>query len=504
MKRSLNQFRNVIDGKTNRERILSCEYLIIGSGAGGGHAFSKLVDTGADVLLIEEGPLYEQADFSVDEYEMYKNLYQDQSTRTTADKGIRILQGRNVGGSTTVNWTTSLRAPESTLETWKQTMGSELVDEIEKNYENMEKQYHIKKWKLPANENNLILKKACEKKGWDYAIIPRNVKGCVNSGLCGLGCPFNAKVAPLTKNFPEALAKGGRLLYNTKAIKLTQRKGEISKVLCENPDGKYFEIYPKKVIFAAGSIGTPGLILKSGIDLKTRVGERTFLHPTVMSASFHGQKIEGAKGAPQSIYSNHFLQESKDYLGFKLEMAPIYPAIYAGILPFAGKKYVEYIRKRPYSSAMIALIKDGFEADSMGGKVLVNPYGDYGLDYPISTKMWKSFQHALLTMASAQFSVGAQEVKPGVHTDKLAKSPKEAKDIIEQSPLKHPYYKIFSAHVMGGMGIGKSNGSSVDLSGKVRGLKNAYVLDGSLFPTSIGSNPMLSIYALTEALLARM
>ena len=39
--------------------------------------------------------------------------------RTTADGAIAILQGRAVGGTTVVNWTTSFRTPEDVVEHWK-------------------------------------------------------------------------------------------------------------------------------------------------------------------------------------------------------------------------------------------------------------------------------------------------------------------------------------------------------------------------------------------------
>ena len=43
-----------------------------------------------------------------------------------------------------------------------------------------------------------------------------------------------------------------------------------------------------------------------------------------------------------------------------------------------------------------------------------------------------------------------------------------------------------------------SRRAAVDPSGRYHHLDNLYVLDGSLFPTSIGANPQLSIYAVTR------
>src|SRR5262249_41105353 len=61
------------------------------------------------------------------------------------------------------------------------------------------------------------------------------------------------------------------------------------------------------------------------------------------------------------------------------------------------------------------------------------------------------------------------------------------------APLVTP---VVSAHVMGGCAMGPDpRHAVVDASGRHHLLANLYVADGSLFPTSIGANPQLSIYA---------
>ena len=66
------------------------------------------------------------------------------------------------------------------------------------------------------------------------------------------------------------------------------------------------------------------------------------------------------------------------------------------------------------------------------------------------------------------------------------------------APLATP---IVSAHVMGGCPIGSDpKRAVVDMSGRHNHLANLHVIDGSLFPTSIGANPQLSIYAVAAKL----
>jgi len=60
---------------------------------------------------------------------------------------------------------------------------------------------------------------------------------------------------------------------------------------------------------------------------------------------------------------------------------------------------------------------------------------------------------------------------------------------------------VVSAHVMGGCPLGPDPKRAVtDPSGRHHHLENLYVFDGSLFPTSVGANPQLSIYGITAKL----
>ena len=107
---------NVTDG-ANLEANLTTEadVVVIGTGAGGGTTAEILARSGLSVILVEEGRLYYQKDFKMDEQTAYANLYQEGMSRVTRNGAIAILQGRCVGGSTTVNWTSSFRTPAATL-----------------------------------------------------------------------------------------------------------------------------------------------------------------------------------------------------------------------------------------------------------------------------------------------------------------------------------------------------------------------------------------------------
>src|SRR5690554_3674069 len=114
----------VTDGATlTAPQTHEADVVVIGTGAGGGTTAEILAKSGLSVILVEEGRLYYQKDFKMDELTAYANLYQEGMSRVTRDGAIAILQGRCVGGSTTVNWTSSFRTPDATLNYWAKNFG---------------------------------------------------------------------------------------------------------------------------------------------------------------------------------------------------------------------------------------------------------------------------------------------------------------------------------------------------------------------------------------------
>ena len=77
----------------------------------------------------------------------------------------------------------------------------------------------------------------------------------------------------------------------------------------------------------------------------------------------------------------------------------------------------------------------------------------------------------------------------------------QAKTAIEQLPMKPLLTKVVSAHVMGGCGLAADEKRGVVRPDGVHWqVENLSVHDGSLFPTSVGANPQLSIYGIVNRL----
>jgi len=487
-------------------RTFEADVVIVGSGAGGGTAAEILVEAGLTVLMLEEGALYTAADFKdMDEWRGYTTLYQEGGGRSTSDGAVAIFQGRAVGGTTTVNWTTSLRTPEQTLAHWSQAFGVQGADMATMGpwFERAEARLGIAPWAAEPNRNNALLRDGCEKLGWKWKTIPRNVRGCWNLGYCGMGCPTNAKQSMLVTTIPAALQKGMTLLHHARVDRLLLGPAGVEALSISalgqdvrTPTGLKLTVRARHYVLAGGAINTPALLLRSSApDPHGTLGRRTCIHPVNATLALFDDKVNGFHGAPQSIYSDQFLWPEQG-VGYKLEVPPLQPMLTTGLFGSHGADLTRDMARLDHAQVNVALMRDGFTEATAGGRVRIDDAGNPLLDYEISDELWAAFQRSFLSMAEAQFAAGARSVRPGHLDGRDYTSWEQAREAIKSLAMQKHRVTLYTAHLMGGCTMSSDPGRGVvDSNGTHHQLPNLSVLDGSIFPTSIGANPQLSIYA---------
>ena len=499
----------------DKDQVLTPDVCIVGSGAGGAVTAATLARAGAHVVVLEEGGAHTRSEFNMRESDMYPLLYQDRGNRATADLSMIILQGRAMGGSTVVNWTTCFRTPESVLQYWEKVHGVEGYSPKIMNsaFQHIEERLNIHQvTHHDVNRNNQILWDGAQTLGWKPELLKRNVSGCIRSGYCGMGCPVDAKQSMNLTYLPDALSHGADIYTNCRVEKLATEAGRITEVQASilnessyTPNGKKVTVRPKRVIVSGGSINSPALLLRSGLkDSSELTGRRMFFHPVIATAALFDDPIEGFYGAPQSVSCHHFAQGSKDHMGYFLEVPPVHPMLASLALPGFGERHAKFMKRLAHVNVLISLLIDGFDPQESGARVSVKRNGALKIDYAYTRRFWKSAQECMKSTARIQLITGAREVQT-LHEDPITIGSESELSKIDKAPTGPLRHSIFTAHQMGGCSMGGNRKTSVvNPELKHWSYKNLYVIDGSIFPTSLGVNPQETIYGVASVAAERL
>jgi len=487
----------------------ACDVAIVGSGAGGAVLAAGLAEAGLDVVMIEEGGAYTRADFTLQDEDAFRTMYQDQGLRQSSDGAIAVLQGRNFGGGTTVNWTTCYRTPPRILEHWQRVHGLDGLDEasLAPHFEAVERRLNIHLWsEVPSNRNNQIILDGAAALGWEAARTRRNVKGCANSGYCGHGCPMDAKQAMHLTYLPDALAAGMDAYADARASRLELERDRVVAIHAElldratrRPTGVRLKVRPKVAVVSGGAINSPALLLRSGVNPNGRVGCRTFLHPVVPLVAQFERYINGFSGAPQSAASHQHIDRGPDRIGFFIEVAPVFPMLLSMGGGWIGEVHRQLMAELPHAGLPLALAVDGLLPGDEGGRVRVERDGRLRVDYPIGAALQEAFHAGHVALAELVFAAGAGRAMTTHTRADVLLSSKADIPMLDDLPYGAGEHAIFTAHQMGGCAMGGDpKRSVVDSQHRVRGTANLFVVDGSVLPTALGVNPSETIYGIAH------
>ncbi|HEY7022497.1 MAG TPA: GMC family oxidoreductase N-terminal domain-containing protein [Ktedonobacterales bacterium] len=494
------------------DETLTADAVIVGSGAGGGMMAAELAAAGRDVLVIEKGGYYNEADFSGLEAEMTPQLFLRRGALSTSDLGMVVLAGSTLGGGTIVNWSTSLRTPPDVLEEWERQYGVEGATSADylKGFEEAERRLGITTEDSAPNRNNAALRDGCEKLGYEWKPIPRNASGCEQRcGACGYGCPFGHKQSTMLTYLQDAHEKGARMLVRATVERVLVKAGRAVGVegwALDSATGARHAVvvHAPLVIVSAGAVETPALLKRSGLT-NPNIGRHLRLHPVAVTGAFYEEPVEAWKGSLQTVYSRQFAN-LKDNYGIWFEVAPAHPGMLALATPWgSGMEHKSEMRNVAHEAAMIVLARDTGE-----GHITLDRQGDPILHYWPSETDRRHLVRGMQEQARIAFAGGATRVamlhtpplileaeggRPGAVSERALNAYLRE---IEHRSINPNQPMLFSAHQMGTARMGSDpKTSATDPQGEVHGVRGLFVADGSLMPTAAGVNPMLSIYGLT-------
>ena len=174
-------------------------------------------------------------------------------------EGAEMLRTVMVGGSTMVTLGKGVRSLQDELDG--------LGINLEEEFQEVETELNVKP--LPEEfmgDRTRILMEAAEELGYDARPMPKFVdfSRCKKCGMCVTGCPYGAKWT--AQNFlAEARKAGARILTESHVEHVLHSNGEVKGVHVRGKSGR-FDIEAEHVILAAGGIGTPKILQRSGLE----------------------------------------------------------------------------------------------------------------------------------------------------------------------------------------------------------------------------------------------
>ena len=479
------------------------DIVIVGSGAGGGtvaQELSALALGGARVLVIEQGPRLRDDEFTGRERDMADALYEDGGGFLTADGTMTLAFGRVYGGSTVVYTGTSLIAPERVIRHWHVPGLSH--DDIERRSRKYMAQNNVHALAPDLiNDNNRLFVEGCRKLGWEAHQFPLNLKGCLGSSLCNLGCPNAAKQGTHRVQLPNAEANGVEVVTRAEALEVSDRtvtvrvspKGDGEKGLPSAWVPGTYHVRAEIIVLAGGAVGTSALILRSPIARAiSHVGTGFTCHPAHILVAEHDHPITNDVGHPKSFYLDRAEEDR-----FVLETCMYFPFITAKNMTGFGPAHSRLMRAFPRLQMILVLACD---RATPRNRITVNATGRPVVHYTFMPETIDAMVRATRASARIFFAAGAERVHAPSADPPLIERQDAGRidDLIDARHFQPGRISVSAAHLMGGCAMGHPHSAVTDSFGRVHGIPWLRVADSSLFPDALEINPYLTIMALAD------
>ena len=459
------------------------DFIIIGSGAGGSAAALGLVRAGKRVLMLEKGGHLARDGSTLDVKQVFKEGRFKNKEPWADGRGRTFVPGEyyNVGGKTKWYGAALLRfSPhEFQADQAHQCLGWPFgYDELEPYYNQAEQLLHVNRFENGLGLQALINRIVNGDASWRTESLPLGLKKEILeddseakhfdgfASVCGYKSDAEWNFLDLIKNAPNF-----RLHANQAVAGFTHADGapaRINGVRCV--DGSAF--YADTVVLAAGAMTSPRLLQdhlrQSGLDRTlpsaATVGANFKFHINSALLAFSPFAIRDVLRKTAIFYNDAYPHSTVQCLGW------MDGEILATQIPAAVPKFVsKAIGARAYG--FFVTTEDGSSPDN---RIISRGTGDLSvMDYAF---------------------------------DRIRPSFKEHRAVVrafERRLLRAGLFGVDkyigfagTAHALGTLVTGNDPASSVvDANGKVHGMENLYVADGSVLPRSSRVNPALTIYA---------
>ncbi|MBL9078186.1 MAG: GMC family oxidoreductase [Planctomycetes bacterium] len=476
-------------------RELTAEFVVVGSGAGGSVVAYHLASAGARVLVLERGPWLHPKDLSHDEPSMIAQLYKDGGAQTNNDADMFVLQGSCVGGSTVLTNAVCFRMPEDVRRAFLQRGFVLPQAELQQSFARVESVLGV--GPLPPelwNPTTARLAVGLESVGATPGTFQKAMLHCVGCGYCNVGCRYGRKLDASQTWVPMAVARGAVVMPDTEVVRIVHRGARVRHLLCRDRNtGEPLRVVADRFVLAGGAINTPELLLRSGLH-HGRAGRRTSFNAGAIVFGDFEEPLDGFDGDQMCV---HHIGER-----FAIEQIQNPPVSLALTLPGFHGEHAERMQRYRHLAALGVLVPTlptGRVFLGLGHRLLRRWFDHADLRFRMSPFELSAFRDGCRTAALALLAAGAHRVHVPCAANLRIERPEHVDRIDEAMREQSDLVGFGSSHPQGGACVGSDAAEDVvDPDFRVRGLRNLFVADASLFPQSVRVNPMLSIMAVAD------
>ncbi|KAL7544966.1 hypothetical protein ACHAWF_014357 [Thalassiosira exigua] len=516
--------------RISSDTTLEVDAVVVGSGAGGGAMAARLAKAGYEVLVLEKGRFFAPSRMSQIESEAIRDMYEKSGLLTTDDGAVSILAGATFGGGTAINWACCLDTPGYVRREWADAHGlSQFAgEEFDAALAAVAERIGASAEGVEHNRSNQILLRGCEALGYDVRVTPQNFRdtSAASAGWSCFGDRHSNKQGSACTFLADAAAAGASFVAECSVDRVTHARGVDGRRRATGVVGRVgaaghaLRVSARRgVVVACGSLHSPCLLLRSGLE-HPHVGRHLALHPVTAACGRFAAPCPLWNGAPMTtVCGEAAMGPAGDGYGAKIEVPSVHPGLMAANGPWeSGRRFKEVMEACARTAVFIVLQRDHGEGTVRLGPDGFSPKVRYRLDPRDAEAMDKGLKVALRIMAAN----GCEELwtvhnsparlplngeRCGDVSSTAADSKLEAflKDLDSIPVRADNSCGIFSAHQMGSnrMGVDATT-SVVDCDGEVWECDGLFVADASVFPTSSGSNPMMTTLAIAHMLGGRL